>query len=66
MTLDLMRGFLFNNMDIRGVHIRLDDSIQTLLQQHTYLAPVSALLGQLFIASALLSANLKLQGRLTV
>ena len=66
MTQDLMRGFLFNNMDIRGVHIRLDDSVQTLLQQHTYPAPISALLGQLFIASALLSANLKLQGRLSV
>ena len=61
-----MRGFLFNSMDIRGVHIRLDESVQTLLQQHAYPAPVSALLSQLFIASALLSANLKLQGRLSV
>lgn len=61
-----MRGFLFNNMDIRGVHIRLHESVQTLLLQHAYPAAVSALLSQLFIASALLSANLKLQGRLSV
>lgn len=61
-----MRGFLFNNMDIRGVHIRLDESVQTLLQQHAYPPAVATLLAQLFIASALLSANLKLQGRLSV
>ena len=61
-----MRGFLFSDMDIRGVHIRLDKSMQTLLQQHDYPPAVSSLLSQLFIASALLSANLKLQGRLSV
>ncbi|MCP4788632.1 MAG: Hsp33 family molecular chaperone HslO [Gammaproteobacteria bacterium] len=66
MAQDLMRGFLFSDMDIRGVHIRLDKSMQTLLQQHDYPPAVSSLLSQLFIASALLSANLKLQGRLSV
>lgn len=66
MAQDLMRGFMFNDMDIRGVHISLNESVKTLLQQHNYPAAVSSVLSQLFIASALLSANLKLQGRLSV
>lgn len=66
MAQDVMRGFLFNDMDIRGVHIRLDNSVEALLQQYDYPPAVADLLAQMFIASALLSANLKLQGRLSV
>lgn len=61
-----MRGFMFNDMDIRGVHISLNESVQALLKKHDYPVAVSSILSQLFIASALLSANLKLQGRLSV
>ena len=52
MAQDLMRGFLFNDMDIRGVHISLNESVQALLKQHDYPVAVSSILSQLFIASA--------------
>ena len=44
MAQDLMRGFMFNDMDIRGVHISLNESVQTLLQQHNYPIAVSSIL----------------------
>jgi len=66
MTKDLMQGFMFTDMDIRGVHLRLDQGVDTLLQQQNYPAPIANLLTEMFIVSCLLSANLKLRGRLSV
>lgn len=57
---------MFTDMDIRGVHLRLDQGVKTLLEQHNYPAPVANLLTQMLIVACLLSANLKLQGRLSV
>jgi len=57
---------MFANMDIRGVHLRLDQGVKTLLDQHDYPAPVASLLTEMLIVACLLSANLKLQGRLSV
>jgi len=66
MTKDLMQGFMFSDMDIRGVHLRLDQGVDSLLQQQNYPAPITNLLTEIFIVSCLLSANLKLRGRLSV
>lgn len=66
MTKDLMQGFMFTDMDIRGVHLRLDQGVDALLQQHDYPAPIANLLTEMFIVACLLSANLKLRGRLSV
>ena len=61
-----MQGFMFANMDIRGVHLRLDQGVDCLQQQHKYPAPIANLLTQMSIVACLLSANLKLRGRLSV
>jgi molecular chaperone Hsp33 len=66
MTNDTMQGFMFADMDIRGVHLRLDQGVKTLLDQHQYPAPVASLLTEMLIVACLLSANLKLRGRLSV
>jgi molecular chaperone Hsp33 len=66
MTNDTMQGFMFADMDIRGVHLRLDQGVKTLLNQHQYPAPVASLLTEMLIVACLLSANLKLRGRLSV
>jgi molecular chaperone Hsp33 len=66
MTNDLMQGFMFDDMEIRGVHLRLDQGVKALLEQKDYPAPVANLLAEMLIVACLLSANLKLQGRLSV
>ena len=57
---------MFTEMDIRGVHLRLDQGVQSLLDQHNYPIPVASLLSEMLIVACLLSANLKLRGRLSV
>ena len=66
MTNDKMQGFMFDDMDIRGVHLRLDQGVKTLLDQQDSPAPVASLLAQMLIVACLLSAKLKLRGRLSV
>lgn len=56
---DLLTRFLFENTDIRGEIVHLDDSWQAVLQRHSYPAPVRQLLGQTLAAVALLGATLK-------
>ena len=66
MTNDTMQGFMFDDMDIRGVHLRLDQGVKTLLDQQDYSPCVASLLAEMLIVACLLSANLKLRGRLSV
>ncbi len=66
MTNDTMQGFMFTDMDIRGVHLRLDQGVKALLDQQDYPTPVANLLNEMLIVACLLSANLKLRGRLSV
>ena len=66
MTNDTMQGFMFTDMDIRGVHLRLDQGVKALLEQQDYPAPVARLLAEMLIVACLLSANLKLRGHLSV
>ena len=66
MTNDTMQGFMFADMDIRGVHLRLDQGVKTVLNQQDYPAPVASLLTEMLIVACLLSANLKLRGHLSV
>lgn len=56
---DLLTRFLFENTDIRGELVHLDDSWQAVLQRHSYPAPIRRLLGQTLAAVALLGATLK-------
>ena len=66
MTNDEMQGFMFTDMDIRGVHLRLDQGVKDLLDGQDYPAPVARLLTEMLIVACLLSANLKLRGHLSV
>ena len=66
MTNDEMQGFMFTDMDIRGVHLRLDQGVKALLDEQDYPAPVARLLTEMLIVACLLSANLKLRGHLSV
>ncbi|MHB1948982.1 MAG: Hsp33 family molecular chaperone HslO [Gammaproteobacteria bacterium] len=63
---DLIQRFLIENANVRGELVRLTTSYQTIIGQHPYPAPLQKLLGELLTISALLSAIIKFNGRLTV
>lgn len=66
MSKDTSQRFLFENLDVRGEIVALDDSYQEVLSRHHYPAPVAKLLGELLAASALLCGTLKFDGILVL
>ena len=61
---DTLQRFLFEDAAIRGDLAHLDATWQAVLERHDYPEPVRNLLGEMMVASVLLSATLKLKGRL--
>lgn len=66
MSKDILQRFLFENAPVRGEYIHLHTSLQTILLQHHYPAPVRRLLSEALCVVGLLSAIIKFDGRLTV
>ena len=63
---DTLQRFLFEDAAIRGDLVHLDATWQAVLERHDYPEPVRNLLGEMMVAAVLLSATLKLKGRLTI
>ena len=63
---DIRTRFIFDDMPIRGMHIRLKKVWQHIVNQKHYPAAIRRALGELLAAGALLSANLKNEGALIV
>ncbi len=63
---DFLQGFLFDNSDVRGKIVRLNNSIRTIMDQHDYPPVIRSILGELLVASVLLSSTLKYEGQLTL
>jgi molecular chaperone Hsp33 len=63
---DRLLKFLFRGAPVRGEIVRLDEAWQRMTRFHDYPPPVTALLGQMTAAAALLSANIKFNGALTL
>lgn len=63
---DIIQRFLFDNANVRGEVVRLTDSYQTIVSQHSYPESIKHLLGQILAVVSLLSATIKFKGRLTV
>lgn len=66
MTKDLLQRFIFENEPVRGEYVKLEDSLETILNQHDYPPAVRRLLGEGLCAAVLLSAIIKFDGRLTI
>lgn len=66
MTSDSKRRFLFEQMDIRGELVHLDDVITDVAAIHDYPSGVTGLLGEFLASSVLLAGTLKFRGSLTV
>lgn len=63
---DELKKFVFDAAPVRGELVRLEGTWQEVLSRRRYPAPVSALLGEMMAAAALLSANLKFNGALVM
>jgi len=68
---DLLQRFLFEQSDVRGEIVSLQDSYQTVLANHKQSAQhipaaINTLLGEFLSAAALLSATLKFDGIITL
>jgi molecular chaperone Hsp33 len=60
-----VRGFLFEQLDIRGAWVQLGAAWREMTAGRDYAEPVRELLGQLAVVTTLITANLKQAGRLT-
>lgn len=63
---DQTQRFLFEDSDVRGEWVTLEDSYRHVLAKHPYPPPVAELLGELLAAVALLASNLKFDGLLVL
>ena len=59
---DTLQKFMFENSLVRGELVELSDTWHQVLARSDYPTPVSAMLGEMLSAVALLSANLKFNG----
>lgn len=63
---DLLHRFLLPDAHVRGAHVRLDATWKHVLSHASYPEAVESLLGEAMVASALLSAHTKIEGRLSL
>lgn len=66
MAQDSLHRYLFDGVSVRGELVQLSDSFQQLTGSKDYPAPIKALLGELMVATSLLTATLKFEGSITV
>lgn len=66
MKYDITQRFLFENLDVKGEFVSLEQSYHEVLKRHSYPPVVANLLGELLAASALLCGTLKFDGILVL
>ena len=63
---DNLQRFLFEDCDVRGEIVQLDNSWQEILSNHNYPPLIQQYLGELMAAAVLLAATLKIDGSLSI
>lgn len=63
---DFVQRFLFEDLDVSGVMVRLSQSWQQMQSRRGYSAPIRNLLGELAAVTVLIGNNLKQPGRISV
>ncbi|WP_413113141.1 Hsp33 family molecular chaperone HslO [Thaumasiovibrio sp. DFM-14] len=66
MTNNSLHRYLFNDISVRGELVQLDKPYQEILATNDYPQPIKSLLGELLVATSLLTATLKFEGSITV
>ncbi|WP_318385698.1 Hsp33 family molecular chaperone HslO [Enterobacter sp.] len=63
---DQLHRYLFENYAVRGELVTVSESLQQILENHSYPQPVKTILAELLVATSLLTATLKFAGDITV
>lgn len=63
---DQLHRYLFDGKHVRGELVQLQATYQQMLAKHNYPQGVSELLGELLVATSLLTATLKFEGEISV
>jgi molecular chaperone Hsp33 len=63
---DQLVRFLFQQKDVRGEVVQVQDSLAQMLQNHNYPQPIKQLLAELVAATSLLTATIKFEGQIAV
>lgn len=63
---DALDRFLFENRNVRGEIVRLEQSFTDILQSYPYPLAIQQLLGELMAAASLLTATLKFEGEIAL
>lgn len=66
MITDSLQSFIFQDHDVRGRLVRLHESVEAIIFQHSYPPVIHILLGELLTAAVLLSSSFKYDGQLTI
>ena len=64
--LDFRQRFVFDELDVRGCIVRLDDTCQSIQTTHHYPDNLARVLNQFALAAALLRDSVKFEGSLTI
>ena len=63
---DQLHRYLFENHAVRGELVTVSDTWQRIMENHDYPPAVKTILGELLVATSLLTATLKFDGEITV
>ncbi|EQA4282583.1 Hsp33 family molecular chaperone HslO [Cronobacter dublinensis] len=63
---DQLHRYLFENYAVRGELVTVSETWKQILENHDYPLPIKTLLGELLVATSLLTATLKFAGDITV
>lgn len=66
MNQDILHRYLFDNADVRGELVQLQDSYQQVINAQAYPKVLQLLLGELMAATSLLTATLKFNGDISI
>lgn len=63
---NVLNRYLFEDLSVRGELVQLDKAYQQIITSKEYPAPIQSLLGELLVATTLLTATLKFEGSITM
>ncbi|MFT4937317.1 MAG: molecular chaperone Hsp33 [Paraglaciecola sp.] len=66
MSFDQLHRYIFNQANVRGELVRLENSYQAIINSYDYPPLIQKLLGELMAATSLLAATLKFEGDIAV
>lgn len=66
MAQDRLYRYIFEDLSIRGELVQIDKTFKNIIDNHNYPKPIEEILGQLVVATSLLTATLKFKGSITV